>query len=101
MNSRLGINSRWLSTLENVVADDISRLKSEHMETNPDSQFALLDYQKLLQDHSQLKGCRRFVPSEGLILLIEQCMLKGSCPSQSEIVRLRQAGLGKLITLHG
>ena len=101
MNSRLGINSRWLSTLENVVADDISRLKSEHMETNPDSQFALLDYQQLLQDHSQLKGCRRFVPSEGLILLLEQCMLNGSCPSQREIVKLRQAGLGRLITLHG
>lgn len=101
MDSRLGINSKWLSTHENMVADDISRLKSAQMKANPDSQFVSIDYKKLLQEHSQLKDCKTFAPSLELLSVLEQCMLTGSCPNQKEIRRLKQAGLGKLILLPG
>jgi hypothetical protein len=39
MNSRLGINSKWLSTKDNFIADDISRLKQLLLEKNPTNPY--------------------------------------------------------------
>ncbi|KAL7525635.1 hypothetical protein ACHAXR_001091, partial [Thalassiosira sp. AJA248-18] len=50
MSTKIGIQARWLSSEENVVADDISRLKN-----NNEGEY---DYSQLLVDHPSLKSCR-------------------------------------------
>ena len=101
INSRLGINSRWLSTYENFIADEISRLKKEMLESNPTNPHPIVDYKCLLQEHSVLRTCRRFVPSEELISMLDSLLLTGNCPSLEKIRTLKQQGLGKLISLDG
>jgi hypothetical protein len=101
MNSRLGINSKWISTEENFIADDISRLKQLLMEQNPTNPHPSIDYSILFQKYPQLRTCKRFVPSDELISCIECCLLERSCPSLERISRLKQAGLGRLISSSG
>jgi hypothetical protein len=101
MDSRLGINAEWLSTHENYIADDISRLKKLFLQSNPTSQHPSIDYSIIFQKYPQLKTCKRFVPSEELISCLEHCLLQRSCPSLERINRLKQSSLGKLITFDG
>lgn len=98
MNSRLGINSKWLSTKDNFIADDISRLKQLLLEQNPTNPYPSIEYSILFQRYPQLQTCKRFVPSDDLISCIEQILLERSCPSLEQINKLKQAGLGKLIS---
>jgi hypothetical protein len=101
MDSKLGINAKWLSTIANVVADDISRLKQEQIVKNQTSNHPAIDYETLLQSHPQLQGCRRWTPSNKLLSLIWQCVQTKCCPSLEEIRTLRRTGLGKLSSLDG
>ena len=101
MNSKLGINSKWLSTHENFIADDISRLKKLLLEQNPTSQHPAIDYSIHFQKYPQLKTCKRFVPSEELFSCLEHCLLKRSCPPLDRISKLKQNGLGKLTSFDG
>lgn len=78
----------------------MKRQKTNHDYSQP-SNHCHIDYKTILQEHPQLQSCRRFVPSEELIIMLDGCVLKGSCPSLNEIARLKRAGLGKLITLTG
>jgi hypothetical protein len=98
MNSRLGINSKWLSTKDNFIADDISRLKQLLLEQKPTNPYPSIEYSILFQTYPQLQTCKRFVPSNDLISCIEQILLERSCPSLEQINKLKQAGLGKLIS---
>ena len=60
VNTPLGINAKWISGEENVVADGISRLKL----TNADRTY---NYSRLKQDFPQLANCRAFQPSPKLL----------------------------------
>lgn len=101
IDSRLGINSKWLSTLANVVADDISRLKEQQKSHNPTSNHPSIDYKSLFQSHPQLADCRIWEPSQELLSAIWQCVRTKNCPTLNEIRQLKQSGLGKLITSDG
>jgi hypothetical protein len=101
MNSRLGINAKWLSTHENFIADEISRLKKLQLLENPSSNHPSVDYKSLFQSFPQLKACKKWEPSNELLSTIWQCVRTKSCPSLEEINRLKQAGLGKLTLFDG
>lgn len=98
IDSKLGINSKWLSTLENVVADDISRLKEQYKLQNPTSYHPSINYQTLFQSHPQLADCQVWEPSQELLSAIWQCVRTKNCPTLEEIRKLAQTGLGKLIS---
>lgn len=101
MNSKLGINAQWLSTQDNFIADDISRLKKIFLQQNPTSQHPSIDYSLIFQKYPQLKTCKKFVPSDELISCLEHCLLRRSCPPLERISKLKQSELGKLITFDG
>lgn len=89
VNSNLGINSKWISTHENDIADAISRLKL----TNEQQSF---DYSTLKQHFPELATCRTFHPSQELLSIIYQCVLTLKTPTLQQITELKQNGLGKL-----
>ena len=89
IDSRLGINAKYIKGTENDIADEISRVK----ETNADSSY---DYSKLKQMFPILKSCREFQPSRGLCSMIWQCVRTQSSPSLDQIQAAKREGLGKL-----
>lgn len=91
VNSDLGINAEWLSTTENVIADEISRLKNANKDT-------FFDYSTLKQKFPQLATCRAFQPSRELLSLIWLCVREQKSPSLEQIQNLKLKGLGKLIS---
>jgi hypothetical protein len=101
IDSKLGINAKWLSTLDNKIADDISHLKKQNIANNPTSNHPFIDYESLFQSHPQLQDCRRWIPSEELLSCIWQIVRTKSCPELKEIRKLRHKGLGKLSGLDG
>ena len=96
INSPLGINSEWISTAENEIADDISRLKKESTLNN--SQFSSFDYSTLKQRYPELRHCTFFQIEPEILLLIWDIVLKGKWPSHKNIQALKQKELGKLIS---
>ena len=98
MDSPLGINSKWIDTHDNFIADDISRLKKLQA---PSSQHYSFDYSSLQQKYPQLKSCRFFQPSLGLLSMIWAVLLEEKLPSLDQVKMLKQSGLGKLITSNG
>jgi len=103
VGSPLGINSQWISTHENELADTISRIKKEKVKTSshhPSLDYSF-DYSLLKQNHSELKACRFFQPAPELISMIWDVVLTEKFPCLKEIASLRQRGLGKLITSSG
>jgi hypothetical protein len=99
INSPLGVNSQWISTTLNTIADEISREK-ENM-NNDNSPHSSFDYSTLQQRFPQLNHCRFFQPSPNLISLIWDIVLTERWPCHSEVRILRQKPLGSLTTLHG
>lgn len=97
INSPLGINSQWISTHENYIADNISRLKTLLDERSRLS----FDYSSLQQSYPQLKHCNFFQPQPELISLIWQIVLQEKWPCHNEIKILKQLPLGSLITPSG
>ena len=95
MDSVLGINSQWISTHDNFIADDISRLRKEAEESKPTHQFSF-PYHELKQTYSELATCRFFQPSPKLVSLLWEIVLTKSWPSRKQIQILKQQGLGKL-----
>ena len=98
INSPLGVNSQWICTSANVIADDISREKALQKTANSHPSF---DYSTLQQRYPQLTHCRFFQPSPELISLIWDIILTERWPCHSATRTLRQKPLGSLITLHG
>ena len=75
LSTNLGIQAEWISTLDNFIADDISRFKNEK------SHESTFDYSSLLSSYpNQLQGCRQFIPSNRLLSLISDVLLKGVSP---------------------
>ncbi len=98
INLPLGINSKWISTDDNKIADDISRIKKESaMRTHPHFFY----YLSLTQRYPKLIRCSSFMIQPKLILLIWEIVLTERWPCHNKIRRLRLKPLGKLITFSG
>jgi hypothetical protein len=98
INSPLGINSKWISTDKNKIADDISHIKIESADEDSPPFF---DYSTLTQRYPELIHCSSFRIKPLLILLICEIVLTKRCPCHDKIRRLRLKPLGKLITSSG
>jgi len=97
IGSGVGINATWISTTENKIADDISRIKkSAH-----DPFSFQYDFAKLQQDHVELRHCRFFQPSRELLSMIWEILLTRNSPDLNKVWLLKQNGLGKLSILNG
>ncbi len=96
---RVGINAKWISTLENVIPDKISRLKRTNKKSSSLPTIKpTYNYSKLQQEHNELKFCSSFQPSPKLLSLIWKILLMQKCPNLSVILKLKPQDLGKLCT---
>ncbi len=94
INSPLGINSQWISTIDNKIADDISRLKKQS-DNNSSPAF---DLTILKQTYPELRHCSFFQIQPELILLIWDIVLTKKWLNHEEVQTLKQRPLGKLTT---
>jgi hypothetical protein len=94
INSPLGINSQWISTINNKIADDISCLKKQS-DNNSSPAF---DYTILKQMYPELRHCSFFQIQPEFILLIWDIMLTKKWPNYKEVQTLKQRLLSKLTT---
>ncbi len=93
----VGVNAKWIKTIENVIADKISRLKKLiNTNSNSTSSSPTYDYANLQQKHKELKACTFFQPSPELVLHIWEILSTQSCPDLSLILSLNPQDLGKL-----
>ncbi len=90
----LGINSQWISTVDNNSTDNISHLK-KHPDNNSSPAF---DYTILKQTYPELRHCSFFQIQPELILLILDIVLTKKLPNHKEVQTLKQRLLGKLTT---
>ncbi len=99
IGSNVGVNAKWISTIKNVIADKISRLK-EVINTNSKlpSSLPTDNYTHLQQEHEELKFCNFFQPSHKLLSLIWDILLMQKCPDLNQIRKLEPCDLGKLST---
>ncbi len=96
-NLPLGINSQWISKIDNKIAVDISCLKKQS-DNNSSPAF---DYIILKQTYPELRHCSFFQIQPELILLIWDIMLTKKWPNHKEVQTLKQRPLGKLTTWSG
>ena len=83
IGSDIGINAKWISTLANKIADEISRIKKSS--NNPTSfQY---NFSKLQQDHVELKHCCFFQPSQELLSMIWDISLTRSSPNLNKVLQ--------------
>jgi hypothetical protein len=94
INLPLGINSQWISTIDNKIANNISCLK-KHSDNNSSPAF---DYTVLKQTYQELRHCSFFQIRPELISLIWDIMLTKEWPNHEEVQTLKQRPLGKLTT---
>ncbi len=94
INSPLGINSQWISTINNKIADNISCLKKQS-DNNSSPAF---DYTILKQMYPELRHCSFFQIQPELILLIWDIALTKKWPNHEEVQTLKQRPLSKLTT---
>ena len=85
MSSDIGIQAEWLSTHENVIADEISRIKKLR---------GTFDYSQLLLAFPQLQKCRRFHPSATLLSMISSALEGKDLPDPMILGRLEPQMLG-------
>ena len=98
INLLLRINSKWISTEDNKIADNISCIKKES--ANKDSS-PFFNYSALTQRYPELRSCYSFTVQPKLISLIWEIVLTKRWPCYDKIRRLRQKPLGKLTTSSG
>ena len=98
MDSKLGINSKWIDTNDNYIADAISRLKKLQAFSSKQVSF---DSSSLKQKYLQLQNCCFSQPSASLLSMIWDVLLKGKLPGLEQVKILKQSGLGKLTTSNG
>ena len=91
MGTKIGIQAKWLSTHANFIADDISRLKDA--DGNGD-----FDYAALKITYPCLKPCRQFQPSDTLLGMIWDILLRESCPDPLIVAQLKPHALGQFIS---
>ena len=91
----LGVNSKRLSTTDNCIADEVSRLKKLHASSSKQFSF---EYSLLRQKYPQLKSCRFFQPSPDLLSCLWDILVHKTLSSLNHVNMLKQSGLGKLTT---
>ena len=97
IGSNVGINSKWIDTKSNEIADTISRIREEKSSsTRSPTDHPTVDYSALKQKYSALQHCCFFYPKPKLLSMIWDVVLMRKFPNLKEIRRLRQCGLGKL-----
>ena len=97
MGSPLGINSEWIATDLNDVADGISRfIKQENESRAHANPHYCFDYTTLQQRYPVLRDCRFFHPSQELLSMIWDILLTRKLPDPREVRELKQSGLGRL-----
>jgi hypothetical protein len=67
IGSRVRINANWISTVNNKIADKISRLKAT---SSPSTNTFTYNYSNLQHKHEELKACIFYQPSHKLLSLI-------------------------------
>jgi hypothetical protein len=67
IGSRVGINAKWISTIDNEIVNKISRLKATN---SPSTNSFTYEYSNLQQEHKELKACIFYQPSCKLLSLI-------------------------------
>ena len=87
MGTSIGIQAEWLSTHDNTIADDISRIKS----STSDGTF---DYSNLLITYPQLISCRVFQPSPTLLGMIWEILLDKKSPDPLILRKIAPPALG-------
>ncbi len=92
INSPVGITSKWISTHDNEIADDISRQKRNSQS---------FDYSSLQQKYPELRACSFFHFAPELLLLIWETVLTGSWPTHDTIRKLKLKPLDRLTTSSG
>jgi hypothetical protein len=97
IGSPLGINSKWISTKDNKIADDISCIKKQSALDSPPS----FDYSTLTQRYPEMTHCHSFRIQPKLILLIWEFVLTKKWPCHNEIRKLRLKPLSRLTTSSG
>ena len=96
MEFGLGINSKWIDTASNFIADDISRLKTDAALADPAKIFDF-DYSSLQKKYPELRDCRLYQPSPELLSLLWSAALDKKSPTVDQIKTLKRSGLGRLI----
>jgi hypothetical protein len=92
INLPLGINSQWISTVDNKIADNISCSK-KNSENNSSPAF---DYTILKQTYPELRHCSFFQIQPELISWIWDIVLTEKWPNHKEVWTSKQRPLGKL-----
>jgi hypothetical protein len=95
ISSRVGINTKWISRINNKIADKLSRLRATN---SPSTNSLTYDYSNLNQEHEELRACIFFQLSHRLLSLIWEILLTQNCPNLKQILKLRPPNLGKLCT---
>jgi hypothetical protein len=90
----LGINSQWISMIDDKIAGDISCLR-KHSDNNSSPAF---DYTILKQMYPELRHCCFFQIQPELILLIWDIVLTKKWSNHEEFQTLNQRPLSKLTT---
>lgn len=88
INSPVGVDTGYINTKKNIIADRISRWKKE---TN-----ALLNFDVLMQDYPQLRCCQRFHPSSELLSLIKDALLSKRLVNPLEVRELLLKNPGRV-----
>ncbi len=81
INSPLGINTQWISTIDNKITDNISRLKKQS-DINSSPAF---NYTILKQTYPELRHCSFFQIHPKLNSLIWDIVLTKKWPNQEEV----------------
>jgi hypothetical protein len=97
IGSPLPINSKWISTNDNKIPDDISCIKMQSVLNSHPS----FDYSTLKQRYPELTHCHSFQIQPELISLIWEIVLTERWPCHNKIRRLRLKPLGRLTTSGG
>ena len=87
INNPVGLNSAHISSEDNIVADEISRINRA---SNADSYF-----RSLTQRFPELAGCRRFHPSSELISMIMAAICQQSFADPVTASRRLLSDLGR------
>ncbi len=90
----LGINSQWISTIDNKIADNFSCLKKQ----SDNNSSPALDHTIVKQTYPELRHCNFFQIQPELILLIWDIVLTEKWPNHEKVQTLKQRPLGKLTT---
>jgi hypothetical protein len=96
INSPLGIDSQWISTDENTIADNISAIKK-----TLSNSLHSFDYSSLRQMYPELTHCSFFQIQPELILLIWDIMLIKKWPTNKVVQILKWKPLDNIIKSNG